>query len=75
MDNHTPLTPGEKMHQYRARLRASGLRPMQIWVPDTRARGFVQEVQRQSRLVSASKEDRQVLDFVEAVADDEGWNA
>lgn len=46
MDSHTPLTPGEKMHQYRERLRASGLRPMQIWVPDTRARGFAQEVQR-----------------------------
>lgn len=75
MDSHTPQTPGEKMHQYRARLRASGLRPVQIWVPDTRARGFAKEVQRQSQLVSTSKEDQEILDFIGSVVDEEGWEA
>lgn len=73
MDNLTPLTPSKKMQQYRARLRASGLRPVQIWVPDTRARGFAQEVERQSRLVSGSMGDKEALDFIEAAIDAEDW--
>ncbi|MBK8210228.1 MAG: antitoxin MazE family protein [Rhodospirillales bacterium] len=33
---------------YRARLRAQGLRPIQIWVPDVRSVSFVAEAHRQS---------------------------
>jgi hypothetical protein len=32
----------------------AGLRPIQIWVPDTRLPGFVAECKRQSTLVSQS---------------------
>jgi hypothetical protein len=34
------------------KLRAQGLRPVQIWVPDTRAPGFAAEARRQSRLLA-----------------------
>ena len=62
-------TPSEKMHDYRARLRASGLRPVQIWVPDTHAENFVQEARRQSILVSDHNSENDALDFIEAIAD------
>jgi len=62
-------TPSEKMHDYRARLRASGLRPVQIWVPDTRAENFAEEARRQSLLVSGRASENDALDFIEAVAD------
>ncbi|HEY0206395.1 MAG TPA: antitoxin MazE family protein [Acetobacteraceae bacterium] len=39
------------MRRRRDELRAAGLRPVQIWVPDTRARGFAPECARQSRLI------------------------
>jgi hypothetical protein len=42
-----------RVKQRRDRLRAAGLRPIQIWVPDTRAPGFAAEAARQCRLVSA----------------------
>jgi len=32
---------------------AAGLRPVQIWVPDTRAPGFVEACRRQARAVAA----------------------
>lgn len=36
----------------RDKLRASGLRPVQIWVPDTRTPGFAEEYRRQSALLA-----------------------
>ncbi len=59
-------TPSEKMHNYRSRLRASGLRPVQIWVPDT---NFTAEAKRQSVLVSGRASEDDALDFIETVVD------
>jgi len=44
----------DKVRAHRARLRAQGLRPIQIWVPDVRAPGFRAEARRQSALVGES---------------------
>ena len=62
-------TPREKMKAYRARLRAAGLRPVQIWVPDTRAKNFAAEARRQSLLVSNRPDEQDALDFIESAAD------
>jgi hypothetical protein len=35
-------------------MRAAGLRPVQIWVPDTRAPGFAEECRRQCMRIAAS---------------------
>jgi hypothetical protein len=59
----------KKMTDYRARLRAAGLRPIQIWVPDVRAAHLVEEARRQSRRVARRKSERETLDFIEASAD------
>lgn len=64
-----PLQSREKMRHYRARLRAAGLRPVQIWVPDTRAEGFAAEARRQSLLVAARASEQEALDFIEAIAE------
>jgi hypothetical protein len=42
------------MPNHRQRMRAAGLRPVQIWVPDTSAPGFVEACRRQARAVAAS---------------------
>jgi hypothetical protein len=41
------------MANYRQRMRAAGLRPVQIWVPDTRSPDFVEACHRQARAVAA----------------------
>jgi hypothetical protein len=69
MATHTPRPPHKKMQDYRTRLRASGLRPVQIWVPDTRTAHFAKEARRQSLLVSRQKLEEDILDFIESVAD------
>ena len=48
-------------------LRAAGLRPIQIWVPDTRRSGFAEECRRQSAIVAAADlADRDLSDFTDA---------
>ena len=58
-----------KVAAHRARLRAQGLRPIQIWVPDLRAPGFAAEARRQSRALAAADRAHGDQDFVDAVAD------
>jgi hypothetical protein len=64
---------------YRSRMRRAGLRPVQIWVPDTRAPGFLEECRRQSLAVQkpgrAAREEREVAEWIERVSDLEGWTA
>ncbi len=54
---------------HRAALRAKGLRPIQIWVPDTRAPGFAEEARRQSRLIAAEDDFDEVMDWMERQED------
>jgi hypothetical protein len=42
-----------RVQRHRDRMRAAGLRPIQIWVPDTRAPGFAAEYARQCRIANA----------------------
>ena len=64
-----------RVRKQRQALRAAGLRPVQIWVPDTRLPGFSEECRRQSRLVAeADRTDTDFESFVDAaLADVEGW--
>lgn len=55
----------KRVAAHRAELRKRGLRPIQIWVPDTRAPGFAEEARRQSLLVDADDEFDEVMDFIE----------
>jgi hypothetical protein len=49
-----PTPAPKRMANYRQRMRAAGLRPVQIWVPDSRAPKFVAVCRRQARAVAAS---------------------
>lgn len=66
-----PTPVNARVHKRREALRAAGLRPLQIWVPDTRQPGFAEECRRQSLLVAqADAADRELLDFMDAVLTD-----
>jgi hypothetical protein len=59
-----------KVSEHRARLRAQGLRPVQIWVPDVRAPAFRAEAHRQSLAVAASVRAGADQAFVDALSAD-----
>ncbi|WP_335632945.1 antitoxin MazE family protein [Methylobacterium phyllosphaerae] len=58
-----------KARNDRARLRAQGLRPMQIWVPDVSAPAFRAEAHRQSHAIAESERDAEDQAFIDAVSD------
>lgn len=58
----------EKVREHRARLRAQGLRPIQLWLPDTRAAAFKDTAHQQSRAVAASEQEADDQAFIDALA-------
>ena len=64
-----------RVQKHRDALRMAGLRPVQIWVPDTRRPDFADECRRQSLLVAqADSADTAMLQFMdEVLADVDGW--
>lgn len=59
----------DKERAYRARLRARGLRPIQIWVPDVRSPAFKAEAHRQSLAVASSPHADEDQRFVDSVSE------
>ncbi len=58
-----------RVQHRRDKLRSQGMRPLQIWVPDTRAPGFAEEAARQARLVAETTTEEE-LNFLDRLADD-----
>ena len=57
----------ERVRKRRENLRAAGLRPVQIWVPDTRRPGFVEECRRQAHVIAgADANDSELRDFLDS---------
>lgn len=61
--------------RYRQKMRSMGLRPLQIWVPDTRSPKFAAECRRQSLLAAQQPSEQEIMDFMEAAQDIDGWTA
>jgi hypothetical protein len=69
-----PKSSREKVRAHRARLRAAGLRPVQIWIPDTRSAAFAREAHRESVNLANSPtaaEDQAFIDAISVSLDDE----
>jgi hypothetical protein len=64
-----PKTSQIKVAKFRARLRAQGLRPIQIWVPDVRAPSFRSEAHRQSQAVANAQNPDEDQAFIDAISE------
>jgi len=64
-----------RVQKHRDALRRAGLRPVQIWVPDTRQADFAEQCRRQCELVAQA--DRADVDLYQvmdaALVDMDGW--
>ena len=72
MTEHT--TAAARVRKHRLALRAAGLRPVQIWVPDTRRRGFAAECRRQSLSLHDDAHEAEILELLDRVADRDDWS-
>ena len=62
-----------RVQKHRANLRHKGLKLVQIWVPDVRGVGFVEECKRQSILAKNDENEQEMNDFIERASDLRGW--
>jgi len=67
----------QRVQKHRSALRAAGMRPVQLWVPDTRRPDFIAECRRQSRVAAqVDTADADLLGFLDAALGDvDGWEA
>ena len=57
------------IRSYPERMRAMGLRQIQVWIPDTRSEAFCAEAHRQSLAVAHSARSRDDQTFIDAAPD------
>jgi hypothetical protein len=58
-----------RVRKHRAALRAAGLRPIQIWVPDVRSSAFASRAHKQSLAVASSDHARDDQDFIDVITE------
>jgi hypothetical protein len=63
----------ERVQKHRNALRAAGLRPIEIWVPDTRRAGFAEECRRQSLLLIGDRHEVATLGWLDRAAYRDHW--
>ena len=67
----TPTPLAQRVRDHRQRLRAQGLRPIQIWVPDVRAPQFAAQAHEQSLAIAASGRASDDQAFIDSISLDE----
>lgn len=66
-------TSAARVQKHRDSLRASGLRPIQLWVPDTRKKSFAAACKAQSLTLKNDPQERSILKRISSVFDKTGW--
>ena len=63
----------ERVRKHREQLRAEGLKPIQIWIPDTRSESFRKKCERESLSLVSDPLEAETLAWIAEVADTDGW--
>ncbi len=71
MTRRSSTPPAERVRAYSERLRAQGLRSVQIWVPDVRSPQFIEQAHLQSAAVAASAHETDDQAFIDALSSDD----
>ena len=59
----------KRVQKHRDKLRAAGLKPVTIWVPDVNAPGFKEQVARAIETINADQESQRVMEEMLELAD------
>ena len=59
----------QRVQSHRNRLRAVGLKPIQLWVPDPKTPGFAAECRRQSLIIQSNPTEMHDLEVLAEIAD------
>lgn len=62
-----------RVRKHREQLRAEGLKPVQIWIPDTRSESFRRKCEQEALSLAADPLEADTLAWIAEVADTDGW--
>jgi hypothetical protein len=62
-----------RVKKHREQLRAAGLRPVQLWLPDTSLAGFRLRCERESASLKDDPNEADLQDWIAEVTEAEGW--
>jgi hypothetical protein len=68
-----PRSSASKVRQHREKLRAQGLRPVQMWLPDVNDPKFIAEARRQARAIAESPQEKEDQAFIDSINEESGW--
>ena len=62
-----------RVRKHREQFRAEGLKPIQIWIPDTRSESFRRKCEQESLSLAADPLEADTLAWIAEVSDTDGW--
>jgi len=63
----------QRVRKHREALRAAGLRPVQLWLPDTSSESFRRKCDQESLSLAGDRLETDVLDWIAESADTDDW--
>jgi hypothetical protein len=66
-------TGAERVRKHREKMKAAGLKPVTIWVPDVNSQEFKAKIKRACEAINSSKDSNIVLDGMVELADFSDW--
>jgi AmiR/NasT family two-component response regulator len=68
------MTDGAKrVRKHREKMKAAGLKPVTIWVPDVNAPGYREQLERDIAIINADADSMLVMEQMLSVADFSDW--
>ena len=69
-----PRSPGaDRVRRYREKMKAMGLKPVTLWVPDVNSPEFKSRVARAIQVINADQESRRVMEDMLELGDFSDW--
>ena len=62
----------KRVQKHRDKMKAAGLKPVTIWVPNVNAPGFKEQVAREIAIINASADEKAILEELSHI-EIEGW--
>ncbi len=63
----------KRVQKHRKKMKAAGLKPVTIWVPDVNAPGFKEEIARAIEIINADADSQRVMEEMLALSDFSDW--
>lgn len=71
--SETRSAGANRVRKHREKMKAAGLKPVTLWLPDVNAPGFREDIRRQCRLLNGDPQEEKILLEIEQLSDNDGW--